>query len=102
MPESVYKESYGTPSKPDRELVGAGDVPLTRVGFALMNLALDEIVIEERVFLVKGASKLLLGIPVNRSLVLPVTSQGLTVSKQSIPCLLLIIILYHRVQRRTL
>ena len=27
MPESAYKESYGTLSKLDRELVGAGDVP---------------------------------------------------------------------------
>ena len=39
MPESVYKEPYGTLSKPDRELVGAGNVPLTTVVVALMNLA---------------------------------------------------------------
>ena len=51
-------------SKPDRELV----VPLTTVGFALINLALDEIGIEERVYIDKGASKLLLGIPAIRSL----------------------------------
>ena len=68
MPESVYKESYGTLSKPDRELVGAGDVPLTTVGFAPMTLALNQTVIEERVYVVKGASKLLLGIPAIRSL----------------------------------
>jgi len=34
-------------SKPDRELVGAEDVPLMTVGFTLMNIALDEIVIKE-------------------------------------------------------
>ena len=68
MPESVYKESYGTLSKPDRELVGAGDIPLTTVGFAPMTLALNQTVIEEQAYVVKGASKLLLGIPAIRSL----------------------------------
>ena len=28
MPEAIYKSSYGMLSKSDRELVGAGDVPL--------------------------------------------------------------------------
>lgn len=68
MPESPYKESYGPLSKADRELVGAGDVPLMTLGFALMNLALPKTIIQERVYIVKGASKLLLRIPAIRSL----------------------------------
>ena len=32
MPEAIYKLSYGTLSKSDRELVGAGDVPLMTLG----------------------------------------------------------------------
>ena len=42
MPEAIYKSSYGTLSKSDRELVGAGDVPLMTLGCAVMNLALVE------------------------------------------------------------
>lgn len=68
MPEHIYKSSYGTLSKSDRELVGAGDVPLKTLGCAVMNLKQDETVIKERVYVVSGASKLLLGIPAIRSL----------------------------------
>lgn len=68
MPEHIYKSSYGTLSKSDRELVGAGDVPLKTLGCAVMNLQQDETVIKERVYVVSGASKLLLGIPAIRSL----------------------------------
>ena len=68
MPESLYKELHGLLSKADRELVGAGDVPLMTLGFALMKLALYKTIIQERVYIVKGASQLLLGIPAIRSL----------------------------------
>ena len=47
MPEHIYKSSYGTLSKSDRELVGAGDVPLKTLGCAVMNLKQDETVIKE-------------------------------------------------------
>lgn len=67
MPESLCKESYGPLSKADREFVGAGEVPLRTLGFALMTLALHKTRIQERVYIVKGASKLLLGIPAIRS-----------------------------------
>lgn len=68
MPEHIYKSSYGTLSKSDRELVGAGDVALKTLGCAVMNIKQDETVIKERVYVVSGASKLLLGIPAIRSL----------------------------------
>ena len=48
------------------KLVGAGDVPLTTVGFAIMNLVSEDKAIAERVYVVKGASKLLLRIPAIR------------------------------------
>ena len=68
MPEAMYKSSYGMLSKSDRELVGAGDVPLVTLGCAVMNLILAETVIKEQVYIVRGASKLLLGVPAIRSL----------------------------------
>ena len=68
MPEAIYKSSYGPLSKSDRELVGAGDVPLATLGCAVMNLTLAGTVIKEQVYIVRGASKLLLGIPAIRSL----------------------------------
>ena len=68
MPESIYKASYGKLSESDRELVGVGDVPLATLVCALMNLTLDETVIEERVHVVREASKLFLEIPAIRSL----------------------------------
>ena len=63
MPEAIYKSSCGTLSKSDRELFGAGDVPLMTLGCAVMNLTLAETVIKEGVYVVRGASKLLLGVP---------------------------------------
>lgn len=84
MPESPYKESYGPLSKADRELVGAGDVPLMTLGFALTNLALPKTIIQERVYIFKGASKLLLRIPAIRSLGLIREIAGPTESIQSI------------------
>ena len=54
MPESLYKESYEPLSQADRELVGAGDVPLRTLGFAPMTLALHKTRIQERVYIVKG------------------------------------------------
>ena len=68
MPESIYKSSYGRLSESDRELVGVGDVPFVTLGYAVMNLTQDETVIKERVYVVRDASKLLLGIPAIRSL----------------------------------
>jgi len=66
MPEAIYKSSYGMLSKSDRELVRAGDVPLVNLGCAVMNLTLDETVI--KVYVVRGASKLLLGVPAIQNL----------------------------------
>ena len=66
MPEAIYKSSYGMLSKCDRELVRKGDVPLVNLGCAVMNLTLDETVI--KVYVVRGASKLLLGEPAIRNL----------------------------------
>jgi len=68
MPEAIYKSSYRTLSKSDRELVGAEDVPLVTLGCAVISLPLAETVIKERVYVVGGASKLLLGVPPIRSL----------------------------------
>ena len=68
MRAAIYKSSYGALSKSDRELVGAGDVPLMTLGCAVMNLTLAETVIKEQVYVVRGASKLLLGVPAIRSL----------------------------------
>lgn len=61
MPEAIYKSLYGMLSKSDRELVREGDVPLVNLGCAVMTLTLDETVI--KVYVVRGASKLLLGVP---------------------------------------
>ena len=68
MPESVYRESFGELRAPDRELVGAGDSPLETVGMANMKLSLGNTCIVEQVYVVKGATKLLLGIPEIRKL----------------------------------
>ena len=68
LPDAIYKSSYETLSKSDRELVGAGDIPLVTLGCEVMNLTPDEKVIKERVYAVRWASKLLLGIPAIRSL----------------------------------
>ena len=68
MPEPLYKETCGALSEPDRKLVGAGDVPLKTLGWIAMNLALGEKGVEERVYVVRKASKFLLGIPAIHSL----------------------------------
>ena len=102
MPEAIYKLSYGMLSTSDRELVGAGDVPLVTLGCAVMNLTLDETIIEERVYVVRGASKLLLGIPAIRSLGLIHESQGHTVSSSDASIRRLINIHSNQGQRRTL
>ena len=68
VPEAIYKSSYGPLSNSDRELVGAGDFPLATLGCAIMNLTLAGTVIKDQVYIVRGASKLLLGIPAIRSL----------------------------------
>ena len=60
MPESIYKPSYGMVSVSEGELIGIGDVPLVILGCAVMNLSLNEAFVQERVYVVKGASKLLL------------------------------------------
>ena len=64
----TYKASYVKLSESDREFVGAGDVPLMTLGCVPMSLTLDDKVIEKRVYVVRGASKLLLGKPAIRSL----------------------------------
>lgn len=66
MPEAIYKSSYEMLSKSDRELVREGDVPLVNLGCAVMNLTLDETVI--KVYVVRKASKLFLGVPAIRNL----------------------------------
>ena len=70
MPEAICKSSYGKLSKSDRQLVGAGDVPLVTLYCAVMNITLAETVISERVYVVRLAYKLLLGVPAICSLVL--------------------------------
>ena len=69
MPETVYQPSFGNLVKPDRKLVGAGDTSLDIAGYADMELSLGNTHIKERVYIVHGATKLLLGIPTSRELV---------------------------------
>ena len=66
MPEAIYKSSYEMLSKSGRELVREGDVPLVNLGCAVMKLTLYETVI--KVYVVRRASKLLLGVPAIRNL----------------------------------
>ena len=78
MPEAIYKSSYGALSKSDRELVGAGDVPLATLGCAVMNLTLAGTVIKKQVY-IEGHPSCFLGyLP---SEVLALSIQGHTVSK---------------------
>ena len=101
MPEAMYKSSYGTLSKSDRELVGAGDVPLVTLGCAVMILTLDETAIEERVYVVRGESKLLLGIPAIRSLGLIHKIPG-TFSVKSVQQTLVVLLPFRTQQQPTL
>ena len=68
MPEVIYKSSNKTLSKSDRDLVGAGDVPLVTLECAVMNLSPAETVIKERSYVVRGACKPLFGVPAIRNL----------------------------------
>ncbi|XP_014668933.1 PREDICTED: uncharacterized protein K02A2.6-like [Priapulus caudatus] len=66
MPEKAYHHSFGELSMPDKELVGAGDKRLNIVGCADMSLCHGNTQVKKSV--VRGASKLLLGVPAIRSL----------------------------------
>ena len=68
MPEQAYKESFGNLTSPDRRLVGAGDAALETIGQTDMKLRLGGKEINERVYVVRGAKKLLLGVPAIRKL----------------------------------
>ena len=68
IPESVYKPSYGKLSVPDRELLGAGDTKLDTVGCVDMTLSHGHTQVKEKVYVVRGTPKLLLGIPAIHSL----------------------------------
>ena len=68
MSAAIHKSSHGTLSKSARKLIGAWVVPLVTLRCAVMNLTLDEIAIKERVHVVRGAFKLLHGIPAIRTL----------------------------------
>ena len=68
MPESIYMPSYGTLSVSDGDLIGIGGVPLVILGSTVMNLSLNKTLVQERMHVVNGASKLLLGIPAIRRL----------------------------------
>ena len=63
MPESMYETVYGKLSTPDKHLVGAGESPLATVGQTTMHLKIGQIEITEQVYVVRGATKLLLDIP---------------------------------------
>ena len=67
-PSSTSKSLYRVLSKSDREHVGTGNFPLTTLGCAVMNPTLAETVIKEEVYIIRGASKLLLGVPAIQSL----------------------------------
>ena len=58
----------GTLSKSDGGLVGAGDVTLVTLGCAVMNLTQAEAAIKKRLYVVRGASYLLPGVPAIRSI----------------------------------
>ena len=68
MPEQFYKESFGKLNKADKRLVGADDKPLETIGQITLDLKLGEVTIKEHVYIIRGAKKLLLGIPAIRRL----------------------------------
>lgn len=68
IPESVYKPSFGKLSVPDRELLGAGDARLDTVGCVEMDLTHVNTLVKEKVYVIRGTPKLLLGVPAIRSL----------------------------------
>ena len=68
IPHSVYKPAYGKLSAPDRELLGAGDTTLDTVGYVEMHLRHGNTLVKEKVYVVRGTTKPLLGVPAIRSL----------------------------------
>ena len=68
MPESAYKEDFGKLEPAERRLVGAGETPLETIGCVNMVLKHGETRINEQVYVVRGATKLLLGVPGIRNL----------------------------------
>ena len=67
MPEKLYKPKYGKLMEPDISLVGAGEQTLDTVGYAQMKLVAGSKYIFEKVYLIKGGHKSLLGSPGIRS-----------------------------------
>ena len=68
MPENMYQPSFGPLLETDRILTGAGEAKLDTVGYVQMTLNHGSTKITERVYIVAGASKLLLGVPAIRNL----------------------------------
>ena len=68
IPHSVYKPAYGKLSAPDRELLGAGDTTLDTVGYVEMHLSHGNTLVKEKVYVVRGTTKPLLGVPAIRNL----------------------------------
>ena len=69
MPETLYDETYGQIQQSDVSLRGAGDMPLDIMGFVTMDLHSSDIdiAIKEKVYIIQGGTKLLLGQPGIRS-----------------------------------
>ena len=68
MPESLYKPCFGKLEQSDVTLIGAGDKTLDILGCVKMEISNENQHISEKVYVIKGGSKLLLGIPGIRSL----------------------------------
>ena len=68
MPEKMYQTSFGPLLEADRILTGAGEAKLDTVGYVEMTLNHGSTKITEQVYIVAGASKLLLGVPAIRNL----------------------------------
>lgn len=68
MPEALYKPSYGKLEQSDVTLIGAGDKTLDILGCVKMEISNENRRISETVYVIKGGSKLLLGIPGIRAL----------------------------------
>ena len=68
MPENLYQPSFGPLLETDRILTGAGEAKLDTVGYVQIRLNHWPTKITERVYIVAGASKLLLGVPAIRNL----------------------------------
>ena len=68
MPENMYQPSFGPLLETERILTGAGEAKLDTVGYVQMTLNHGSTKITERVYIVAGASKLLIGVPAIRNL----------------------------------